>query len=50
MPEYQFVVSGGQPQPATRAVRSHAMRTALQQRAEAGGRPRNGERSWTRPT
>ncbi len=34
MPEYQFVVSGGRPQPANKAVRSHAMKTALQKRAD----------------
>jgi hypothetical protein len=33
---YEFFVSNGAPKPATRAIRSHAMRTALQQRKSAG--------------
>jgi len=33
MPEYEFFVSSGAPQPATKAMRSHAMRTALQIRS-----------------
>jgi len=34
MPEYQFVVSSGQALPATSDVRSHAMKVALQKRAQ----------------
>jgi hypothetical protein len=33
MPDYEFFVSNGAPTPATREIRSHAMRTALQRRA-----------------
>lgn len=33
MPEYYFVVSGGHPQPADRAIRSHSMKTALHKKA-----------------
>ena len=33
MSDYHFVVSGGQPKPASRAVRSHAMKVALHRRA-----------------
>ncbi|KAB5580010.1 hypothetical protein GE09DRAFT_1212474 [Coniochaeta sp. 2T2.1] len=33
MPEYEFFVSGEAPQPATRAMRSHAMKTALASRS-----------------
>lgn len=36
MPDYQFVVSEGLPQPATRAIRSHAMKTALHKKASQG--------------
>ena len=36
MPEYQFVVSDGQRKPASRIVRSHAMRTALRHKAARG--------------
>ena len=34
MPEYEFFVSGDAPQPASRAMRSHAMKTALASRAK----------------
>ena len=34
MPEYQFVMSGEKPTPAGRSARSHAMRTALQNRKD----------------
>lgn len=30
MPDYEFFISNAKPQPANRAVRSHAMKTALQ--------------------
>lgn len=33
MPQYQFVVSDGRPRPASRYVRSHAIRTALHKKA-----------------
>ncbi len=33
MPNYEFFVTSGVPAPATKAVRSHAMKTALRQRS-----------------
>lgn len=35
MPEYEFFVSGDAPRPATTAMRSHAMRTALASRSRS---------------
>jgi hypothetical protein len=37
MPDFEFFVSTGTPKPAVRAMRSHAIRTALQSRKAAEG-------------
>ncbi|EOO04354.1 putative tachykinin family protein [Phaeoacremonium minimum UCRPA7] len=42
MPEYQFFVSDGAPKPANKAMRSHAMKTALRTRAAQTQDPAEG--------